>query len=97
MRRLSRVDLPAPEGPDRTMGRSLEEVEEEELCVVGRIVRNVQATGPEEETHSERGCEVNDDDVLEAVKSEVEAILGLGENFRLGQALGFGFRRRVKL
>jgi hypothetical protein len=94
IRRLSRVDLPAPEGPDRTIGRSLEEVEE--LCVVCGIVRNVLATGPDEEMNSGRGCEMNDD-VLEAVKSEVGAILGLGEGFKLGQALRFGFRRRVKL
>jgi hypothetical protein len=63
----------------------LEEVEE--LCVVGGIVRDVLATGPDEETNSGRGCEMNDDG-LEAVKSEVGAILGLGENFRLGQVGG---------
>jgi hypothetical protein len=94
MRRLSRVDLPVPEGPDRTIGRSFEEVEE--LCVVGSIVGNVLATGAEEETNSTRGCEMNNN-VLEAVKSEAGPIFGLGENFRLGQALGLGFRRIMKL
>lgn len=52
MRRLSRVDLPVPEGPDRTTGRSFEEMEE--LCVVGGIVGNVLTVETDDETNRGR-------------------------------------------
>jgi hypothetical protein len=103
MRRLTRVDLPVPDGPDRTIGRRLEEMEA--LCVVvvvvvvgSMVVGKVLATGADDETNrGRRGCEMNDD-VLEAVESEPGAIIfGLGENGRLGQAPGLGFRRIMKL
>ena len=43
IRRLRSVDLPVPEGPDRTIGRSF--FVEEGFCVVGAMVENAVVVG----------------------------------------------------
>jgi hypothetical protein len=78
---LSRVDLPVPEGPDRTIGRSFEEMEE--LCVVGGIVDNALVVEADGETNRGGGCQMKNV-VFEAVESDAGANFGLGEDFRLG-------------
>ena len=85
--------MPVPEGPDRTIGRSFEEMEE--FCVVGGIVGNVLAVETDEETNRGRRSEMKE--ALEAVMSQAGATFGPAEDFRLGQALGLGFRRIMKL
>jgi hypothetical protein len=68
----------------------------EELCVVGGIVGNVLAVETDEETNRGRGNEMKEE-ALEAVGSQAGATFGPAEDFRLGQALGLGFRRIMKL
>jgi hypothetical protein len=78
MRRLTRVDLPVPEGPDRTTGRSFDEG----FWDVGAIVENVLMLKNEEETTKGSGREVGNEPI-EAVRHNAKANFGLMGNFKL--------------
>jgi hypothetical protein len=86
------VDLPVPEGPDRTIGRSFDD----EFCGVGAIVQSVLIVEIEEETTRVRECEF-DNESLEAIWCKVEVTLGLTENLKLEGAQRLVFRWLMKL